>query len=73
MEERQTKLLFEGLDLLRDRRLRQQQLFRGPAEARVPGYGTEDEQAEVFDGRRGLYLILKNLTLQTIDFFSQWH
>ena len=51
IEERSAKLVFKRLDLLRDRGLREQKLFRSPAETEVTRYGPEDVNAKVFDHR----------------------
>ena len=49
IEERHAELVFQRLDLVGDGRLRHQEFFSGPAEIEVPGDGTEDAEAEVFD------------------------
>jgi hypothetical protein len=43
MKEWVPELLFECFNLLRDRRLRQQQLLSGPAETCVPGYSAKND------------------------------
>ena len=59
VEEWDAKLLFESLDLLRNRRLRQKQLLCSSAKAQVMGYGAKNDQAEVFN-RQWAYHSLKN-------------
>jgi hypothetical protein len=44
-----TKLVFEGLDLLRHRGLRQQQFLGGSAEIQVPRHGTKNTNTKSFD------------------------
>ena len=50
IEESDAELSFEGLDLLGDGGLGEEELFGGLAEVQVAGDGTEDAEAEVFHG-----------------------